>query len=119
MLACLSKWQIPVLVFSGGIGNVLEYVLENSNCRYPNMTVVSNFLDFNSQGLVTGFKGPLIHVFNKTSKTLRQCRPEYLEKLRDRKHVILMGDSLGDIAMADGIEDLQSVLKIGFLNTNV
>ena len=30
-----------------------------------------------------------------------------------------MGDSLGDPAMADGVENINSIIKIGFLNHDV
>lgn len=34
-------------------------------------------------------------------------------------NVILLGDSLGDPAMADGMENINSIIKIGFLNHDV
>ena len=37
----------------------------------------------------------------------------------ERKNIVLIGDSLGDVRMADGIEDINVVLSIGFLNKNV
>ena len=36
-----------------------------------------------------------------------------------RKNVILMGDSLGDLDMAAGVKDPECVLTIGFLNKNI
>ena len=43
-----------------------------------------------------------------------------MEKIIDmeRKNIILVGDSEGDVKMADGI-DANVVFKIGFLNQNV
>jgi len=40
---------------------------------------------------------------------------EFYSVVRDRKNVILMGDSLGDAGMADGVPH-HAVLKIGFFN---
>lgn len=62
--------------------------------------------------MVVGLKtDPCIHMFNK-----KACSQEGLE---DRKNIILIGDSLGDLRMADGIQDTNVVLSIGFLNKNV
>ncbi|PJA48965.1 MAG: hypothetical protein CO170_00930 [candidate division SR1 bacterium CG_4_9_14_3_um_filter_40_9] len=37
------------------------------------------------------------------------------EKIKDRKNILLLGDSLGDVHMADGYE-YENIIKIGFLN---
>lgn len=41
-----------------------------------------------------------------------------LQELEGRSNVILLGDSIGDAGMADGVCH-DTVLKIGFLNSNV
>ena len=52
-----------------------------------------------------------IHMFNKKAPSQ--------EGLEERKNIVLIGDSLGDVRMADGIKDINVVLSIGFLNKNV
>ena len=69
------------------------------------------------QGVLTGFKGELIHSFNKHEVSTHQ--PEYFERNRHRTNVILMGDTLGDLRMADGLPDTKNLLTIGFLNSMV
>lgn len=66
---------------------------------------------------MVGFKGNLIHVFNKNEDAIHSSN--YFEKLRLRTNVILMGDSIGDVKMAFGVPQPNSVLKIGFLNGKV
>ncbi len=39
-------------------------------------------------------------------------------KFERRKNIVLMGDSLGDLHMAEGIPNPNVILKIGFLNKN-
>jgi hypothetical protein len=39
-------------------------------------------------------------------------------KFETRKNIVLMGDSLGDLHMAEGIPNPHVILKIGFLNRN-
>lgn len=43
----------------------------------------------------------------------------HFQELRSRPNVLLLGDSLGDLTMADGVQAMQSILKIGFLNDKV
>ncbi|XP_023931437.1 7-methylguanosine phosphate-specific 5'-nucleotidase A-like [Lingula anatina] len=64
----------------------------------------------------------MIHVFNKNENAIHGS--DYFENLSHRSNIVLMGDSLGDLHMADGASDTSSgqepcKLTIGFLNTNV
>lgn len=69
------------------------------------------------QGILKGFKGELIHVYNKHDGALRNT--EYFKQLKDNGNIILLGDSLGDLTMADGVPNVDNILKIGFLNDKV
>ena len=69
------------------------------------------------QGTLTGFKGELIHVFNKSESAIHKS--DYFENIRERENIILMGDSLGDLRMADGAANTKNILRIGFLNDKV
>lgn len=42
-----------------------------------------------------------------------------LSQLQGRPNVLLLGDSLGDLTMADGVSDPRHVLTVGFLNDQV
>lgn len=69
------------------------------------------------QGKVVGFIGDTIHVYNKNENVIHSS--DYFENIKHRGNLLLMGDSLGDLRMAEGAEDLEFILKIGFLNFNV
>ncbi|CAI5711919.1 unnamed protein product [Peronospora destructor] len=70
---------------------------------------------FDENDKVVGFDGTLIHSLNKNASALvetdfwKQCQ---LEK---RPNILLLGDSLGDSNMANGLEFKEEV-RIGFLN---
>lgn len=56
-------------------------------------------------------------MYNKHDGALRNT--EYFKQLREYCNIILMGDSLGDLSMADGVPNVENILKIGFLNDKV
>lgn len=43
----------------------------------------------------------------------------YFQQLSTRTSIILLGDSMGDLTMADGVPSVENILKIGFLNDKV
>lgn len=113
----LNEHTIPVFIFSAGLGDVLEEAIRQSGVYYPNVKVVSNFMDFDENGVIKGFKGELIHVYNKHDGALR--RTEYFSHLKEHSNIVLLGDSLGDLSMADGVPNVENILKIGYLNDKV
>ena len=128
MMNHLLKNNVPVLVLSAGLGDLVEEILRYYKVYHSNVKVVSNFLDYDEEGNIVGLAGDVIHVFNKNEKSLKpveRTNSEHVEnvdlinQIHQRGNVLLMGDSLGDPCMADGIENPSAVLKIGFLNHNI
>ncbi|XP_019949885.1 cytosolic 5'-nucleotidase 3-like isoform X1 [Paralichthys olivaceus] len=113
----LHEHSIPLLIFSAGIGDVLEEVIRQAGVFHPNVKVFSNYMDFDECGVLKAFKGVLIHIYNKREGAL--LNTGHFQELRTRPNVVLMGDSLGDLTMADGVQDMENILKIGFLNDKV
>ncbi|TNN13132.1 7-methylguanosine phosphate-specific 5'-nucleotidase [Schistosoma japonicum] len=115
----LNQLSIPIIIFSGGIGNVIETVLMSSGVSLDNVRVVSNFMDFNPEGRLVGFQDPIIHCCNKTYDVLRNT--EYFETtLSKRMCILLIGDSASDANMVDDRQTFSCeevvVIRIGFLN---
>ncbi|XP_065159898.1 7-methylguanosine phosphate-specific 5'-nucleotidase [Atheta coriaria] len=113
MFQHLQKNDIPLLVFSAGIGDVVVAVLMHFNVLMPNVKVVSNFLKRNDDGKIEGFNGKMINVFNKNQLAL--VGTSYYPVIADRTNVIVIGDSIGDAGMAEGLSNSDAILKIGFL----
>ena len=67
--------------------------------------------------MLRGFKGEVIHVYNKHDGALRNT--DYFKQVKDNCNIVLLGDSLGDLHMADGVPNVENILKIGFLNDKV
>ncbi|ETE60178.1 Cytosolic 5'-nucleotidase III, partial [Ophiophagus hannah] len=113
----LHEHNVPVFIFSAGIGDILEQIIHQAGVYHSNIKVVSNFMDFDDNGILKGFKGELIHVYNKHDGALKNT--EYFKQLKDNSNIILLGDSQGDLTMADGVANVEHILKIGYLNDNV
>jgi len=111
---------IPILVFSAGLGDLIDILFKQRMGKVPsNVHTISNFMEFDTKGIITGFRDPLIHVFNKNA-TVIQGDHKFFDQLKLRPNVLLMGDSLGDLHMDVGIANEGStVLKIGFFNKEV
>ena len=69
------------------------------------------------QGVLIGWKGENIHVFNKNSHAIENA--EYFDTIKQRHNVILLGDSLGDLDIAEGLNTHENLLTIGYLNHHV
>ncbi|NXE55960.1 5NT3B nucleotidase, partial [Casuarius casuarius] len=113
----LHKYSVPLFIFSAGVGDILEEIIRQANVFHPNVNVVSNYMDFDDNGVLKCFKGPLIHTYNKNHTVLQGT--EYFQQLSTRTSIILLGDSMGDLTMADGVPSVENILKIGFLNDKV
>lgn len=113
--------DIPLLIFSAGIADVIEELLSVNKLTRINQSVISNHMIFSGpahDGALVGFREPLIHTLNKGEQALHSG-PAISRDVRNaltlRRNVILLGDSIGDARMADGVEH-DTLLKIGFLN---
>ncbi|XP_011067433.1 PREDICTED: 7-methylguanosine phosphate-specific 5'-nucleotidase isoform X2 [Acromyrmex echinatior] len=112
----LYNVKVPIIIFSAGLGDIVEAVLRYHNALFDNVKIFSNFLKYNGSQL-DGFKNDLpIHVYNKNECALEK---NYLKIFQKRQNVLLMGDTIGDANMVEGIEDTKAVLKIGFLYEHV
>ncbi|CAI5789965.1 7-methylguanosine phosphate-specific 5' [Podarcis lilfordi] len=113
----LHQNKVPLFIFSAGVGDVLEEIIRQAGAFYPNVNVVSNYMDFDDSGVLRGFKEPLIHTYNKNNTVLKDT--EYFQQLCTRTNILLLGDSMGDLSMADGVVDVENILRVGFLNDRV
>jgi 5'-nucleotidase len=114
-LKILSQENIPLIIFSAAIGDVINVQLKSLNLNTENVHILSNFLKFDENGKAVGFQNDLVHPFNKTERLIG--RLNFRDQIAKRPNCILLGDALYDATMADGMEH-EVILKIGFLNGN-
>ena len=108
-----AKYKIPLLIFSAGNGNIIEAYLKSEKRLYNNIHIISNFFKFDKDGKVTGYKSQIIHTFNKNEISIKDS--PYHRQITKRRNVILIGDDVADLDMAEGLEH-DNIIKIGFLN---
>lgn len=108
--------NVPLIVFSAGIGNIIEMILEDKMGKLPKqLHIISNFMKFNEQNICESFAEPLIHSFCKNS-TVINGEQSYSTDIKTRPNVLLLGDSIEDVNMDIGIFNESTALKIGYLN---
>jgi 5'-nucleotidase len=110
--------NIPVVIISGaGVGKEsISMLLEKVGRLYDNIHIVSNRFIWDKNGRAIGVREPIIHVFNKDEMAIQKF--PFYSQIKDRKNVILLGDTLEDLDMIHGF-DYENLLSIGFLNEEV
>ena len=110
----MYKNNIPVIILSAGIGNVIEGFLKNNNCYFDNIYIISNFIEFNENGNMNKFNGKIINSTNKKLDVNKIQNWKEKEKLEKRKYKLLLGDLIEDKNMVNPSE-WDTTISIGFL----
>ncbi|KAL1101590.1 hypothetical protein V6Z11_D05G307200 [Gossypium hirsutum] len=127
----LEEKDVPVLIFSAGLADIIEEVLRQKVHRYfKNIKIVSNQMVFDDSGRLVSFKGKLIHSLNKNEHALDMATPLHDQtggidsavadnaSVKQRTNVLLLGDHTGDLGMSDGL-NYENRISVGFLNDNI
>lgn len=119
LLDLLYQNNIPLIIMSsaGLGGDSISIFLEKHKKMYNNIHIISNIYEWDKKGNAIKVKEPIIHCMNK-DETITKDYPKIFKKIKDRKNVLLLGDSLEDIDMIKGF-DYKNLIKIGFLNENI
>ena len=112
----LNSKNIPLVIMSSsGLGSIPMY-LEKQGKMYKNVHVISNSYEWDSGGKAIKVKEPIIHIMNKDETSIRDY--PVFDLIKDRKNVLLLGDSLEDLGMIKGF-DYDNLIKVGFLNEKI
>lgn len=110
----MANKNIPVIIMSSGIGNIVRAFLEKEKCMFTNIEIVSNFFEF-IEGKTYINLDNIMATSNKDYTKI----PERLRKQLDNKEKgILLGDLVEDIKMIDK-KLINNTITIGFLDSKV
>ena len=114
----LYSRDIPLIILSSsGLGEEsISIFLEKRGKLHKNIYIISNSFEWDEKGYAIGVKKPIIHVMNKDETSLKKFN--FYEKIKNRKNAVLLGDSPGDVGMANGFNH-DNLIKIGFLNEDI
>jgi len=113
----ITENKTPIFILSAGVGDVIEEIMKQQAEIPPQLKLVANYYSYDSNGTMIGRNGELIHTFNKHETSHKS--KDYFHSIKQCKNVLVMGDTLGDPVMADGIDHMTACIKIGFLNKDV
>ena len=109
-----NRYNIPVIIISAGIGNIIEEFLKLENDYYPNIKIISNFIEFEN-GVIRGIKGDIIHALNKNIVNLDNYSKDLIN---NKEHILLMGDAIADLDMIPK-QDINKAITVGFLEEKI
>lgn len=112
----LEGHQIPLIIMSAAPGDMITAHLEHEGLLRTNVHAIANLYQFDEAGNAIKIKEPIIHSLNKHEVVIRHF--PVFETIKDRPNILLLGDGLGDIGMAEGFE-YKEIIKVGFLNQNI
>lgn len=113
----MCREEIPVIILSAGIGNVIEQFLKENHYYFDNMYIISNFIEFQKDGTMKKFNQDLmIHTLNKNMKG--RLTKEWEKKLHNRRYRLLIGDLIEDKNMIPE-KDWENTITVAFLNSNL
>ena len=113
-LTKMNNMNIPVIIMSSGVGNIVKAFLQKEGCLFNNIEIVSNFFEFQDGKAhidLDNIMATLNKEYNKISEGVRN-------KIQNKEMALLFGDLIEDIKMANE-EKLSKTITFGFLDANV
>lgn len=107
----LHNNNIPIIIISAGIADIIEKFLRANNILFNNVFIVSNVLRY-KDGYLKGFMNEKIHSLNKKDVVIPI---KVKEVMNNRSRVLLLGDNIEDIYMIPK-KSRDDAFKVGFLN---
>ncbi len=109
LFAFAKSNNIPILIFTAGVADIIEMKLEKEGLLNDNVTIVGNRFIFDNKGLIIGNTKPVIYVGNK------HLVAQTWDVKMHADVAFLLGDHPTDAKMCDD-NNHEKVIRFGFLN---
>ena len=110
----LPLLDVPVLIVSAGVTDVIEEYLRQHGALSENVTICSNRLNYEADSTPKSVApDPPITSFTKT--TAYKSASSFFQRHADRRNLIVMGDSISDVDAGKNVPSDKSI-SIGFTN---
>lgn len=110
----MHEKNVPVVIMSAGMGNLIKIFLEKQGILYDNIILISNFFEFRDNKSYIDTK----NLISSSNKCYLQIPEGIRNKLDKRENIILCGDIVEDIKMTEENKK-DKTLTIGFLDYNI
>jgi len=115
LLQKLADMQVPVLIVSAGLSDVIEEFLRQHDINTENITVCSNRLNYGADSVPQSVSPPQpITSFTKASAY--RMAGAFFRHHMQRRYVLCLGDSVTDIDAAQEVP-YDEILSVGFMNS--
>ncbi|MDD2376124.1 MAG: hypothetical protein PHD15_00480 [Clostridia bacterium] len=101
--------NIPVIIVSDGISEIINFFLSYNNCDYDNIYIISNSILFDTD------MNKIIHPLNKNESSISN---DIKDLIKNKTNCILLASSINDINMLSKAK-LKDSIKIVFLDKNI
>ena len=117
-LKSLHLNNIPLFIISASsLGDIIDDYLMKNDIYYNNTKIITNFFEYDKNGMVTKAKDPVITTTNKFL-AVNEFISDFKEVDRKKKNIMLLGDNYEDENMANTLH-YEDILKVGFLNEEI
>ena len=113
-LSKMNDKKIPVIILSGGMGNVIESFLKKQEVLFDNTVIVSNFIEFINNKPRIDYN----NIISTSNKTYLVIPEETRKVLYNKDKILLFGDIVEDIKMVSK-DHLEKTITIGFLDQKI
>lgn len=113
-LTKMNTMNIPVIIMSSGVGNIVKAFLEKEKCLFSNIKIVSNFYEFkNGETYID-----LENIMATVNKEYKRIPEDIRKEIEQKENCLIFGDLIEDIKMANE-EKLSNTIAFGFLDVKV